>query len=199
MPEFVKARVVFSYYSLGREVDTVRLLQYALDAGKTVALPVCFKGGIMEARAITDLKELTRSDYGLLEPLNSERVVLPEELDFIVVPALAYDCDGYRLGWGGGYYDRYLTKTGAFRTGIGRHRLLREQLPREAHDVPVDCVVTEKRRDSKAEPRLRDRKTIKESADTFNPDFIVCRFAGQRLQQALSPQPPPQQQQRTSR
>jgi 5-formyltetrahydrofolate cyclo-ligase len=154
MPEFTRARVIFSYYSLGREVDTVRFLRYALEAGKTVTLPVCFKGGIMEARAVSCLEELTRSDYGLLEPLKSERVVLPEALDFIVVPALAYDRDGYRLGWGGGYYDRYLLRTGAFRAGIGRHRLLRERLPREAHDVPVDCVVTEKRRDSKAEPRL---------------------------------------------
>ena len=155
MPEFKIARTIFSYYSLGREPDTVRILEYALEAGKTVTLPVCFKGGAMEARAVSSLGELTRSDYGLLEPLDSTRVVLPEELDFIIVPALAYDRDGYRLGWGGGYYDRYLRRTGAFTAGVARQRLLRDTLPREAHDVPVDCVVTEKRRDSKAEPRLR--------------------------------------------
>ncbi|NLT13431.1 MAG: 5-formyltetrahydrofolate cyclo-ligase [Clostridiales bacterium] len=145
MPEFISARTIFSYYSLGWEPDTVKLLEYALRLGKTVTLPVCFKGGVMEARAIGSLSELSESWYHLLEPLSSTRVMLPEELDFIVVPALAFDLEGYRLGRGGGYYDRFLVKTQAFTVGITRERLLYERLPREAHDVPVRCVVTEKR------------------------------------------------------
>lgn len=155
LQEFKKARVIFSYYSLGREPDTVRILEYALSYSKTVTLPVCFKGGGMEARAISSLDELARSDFGLLEPLTSTRIVLPEELDFIIVPALTYDRNGYRLGRGGGYYDRYLCKTKAFTIGLARQSLIYDELPREAHDIPVDCVVTEKRRDSKAEPRTK--------------------------------------------
>lgn len=145
MPEFVNARTIFSYYSLGREPDTVKLIEYALHMGKTVTLPVCFKGGIMEARAIGCLSELSESSYHLLEPLSSTRVFTPEELDFIIVPALTFDMEGYRLGRGGGYYDRFLVRTGAFTAGIARERLMREVLPREAHDVPSRCVVTEKR------------------------------------------------------
>lgn len=144
LPQFQAAQTIFSYYSLGREPDTIKLIEYALNAGKTVALPVCFKGGIMEARAISSLSELSESSYRLLEPLGSTRVILPEALDFIVVPAVTFDLNGYRLGRGGGYYDRFLKGTPAYTAGVARERLLKNSLPREAHDLPVMCVVTEK-------------------------------------------------------
>jgi 5-formyltetrahydrofolate cyclo-ligase len=145
LPEFQSARTIFSYYSLGREPGTVEIMEYALQLGKTVTLPVCFKGGIMEARAVGSLGELSESWYHLLEPLSSTRVIAPAELDFIIVPALAFDLEGYRLGRGGGYYDRFLMKTQAFTAGITRECFVRETVPREGHDVPVRCVVTEKR------------------------------------------------------
>lgn len=144
LPEFAAAETVFVYYSLNREPDTIRFINYALKAGKTVSLPVCFKGGVMEARVVENLEGLERTKYGLLEPLSSTRVLPPEALDFIVVPALTYDKDGYRIGWGGGYYDRYLAQTRGFTCGVARERLLVDVLPREAHDVPVLCVATEK-------------------------------------------------------
>lgn len=144
LPEFKAAGTIFSYFSLEREPDTKKILAYALGLGKTVALPVCFKCGIMEARAISDFSELSESRYHLLEPLASTRVIAPEALDFIIVPALAYDAEGYRLGYGGGYYDRFLLKTGAYTVGAARQRLMFDILPRETHDVPVACVVTEK-------------------------------------------------------
>lgn len=145
LPEFESARTIFSYYSIGREPDTIKIMEYALKTGKTVTLPVCFKGGIMEARAVESLDELSESWYHLLEPLSSTRVFAPSELDFIIVPALAFDLEGYRLGRGGGYYDRFLIKTEAFTAGITRECFIREALPREEHDMPVRCVVTEKR------------------------------------------------------
>jgi 5-formyltetrahydrofolate cyclo-ligase len=145
MPEFINAQTIFSYYSLGREPGTVKLIEYALQKGKTVTLPVCFKGGLMEARAISSLSELSESWYHLLEPLSSTRVIPPEALDFIVVPALTYDLEGYRLGRGGGFYDRFLLKTHAFTAGVARDRLVVSVLPRERHDIPVFTVVTEKR------------------------------------------------------
>jgi 5-formyltetrahydrofolate cyclo-ligase len=65
-------------------------------------------------------------------------------LDFIIVPALTYDREGYRLGVGGGYYDRFLLRTNAFTAGVARERIMRDMLIHEAHDIPVKCVVTEK-------------------------------------------------------
>ncbi len=145
LPAFKEARVIFTYYSFRREPDTLKLIDYTLKAGKTVTFPVCFKGGVMEARAVSSVSELAPSSYGLMEPSESTRVFTPEELDFIIVPALAYDRQGYRLGWGGGYYDRFLVRTNAFKAGVARERLLREKLPHDKYDVPVDCIVTERK------------------------------------------------------
>jgi 5-formyltetrahydrofolate cyclo-ligase len=143
LTEFNRAETIFCYYGIGREPDTVRIIETALEMGKTVTLPVCFKGGVMEARAIEDLGELRESRIHLMEPLDSVRVISPGALDFIVVPALTYDRNGYRLGRGGGFYDRFLSGVNAFTVGVTRQRLLRDTVPCEAHDVPVACVVTE--------------------------------------------------------
>lgn len=145
LPEFQSARTIFTYYSLGREPDTHKIIDLALSLGKTVTLPVCFKGGVMEARAISDVKELVCSAHDLMEPLQSARVFKPEELDFLIVPAVTYDVAGYRIGRGGGYYDRFLCLTRGFSAGLAREVLLMDAVIREAHDRAVACVVTEKK------------------------------------------------------
>ncbi|MEL4106421.1 5-formyltetrahydrofolate cyclo-ligase [Oscillospiraceae bacterium WX1] len=144
MAEYKTAQSIFVYYSLGREVGTHQIIEHALAQGKAVALPVCFPGGIMEARAIKSIDELTLSRYKLMEPLSSTQIISPEALDFIIVPALSFDRYGFRLGWGGGYYDRFLVKTKGFTAGIARESLLSDVLPHEVHDIPVRRVVTEK-------------------------------------------------------
>ncbi len=145
LPEYQRATTIFAYCSVKREIDTSAIIDHALAQGKTVALPVCAKCGVMEARAIGCRDELCPAGFDLLEPLNSEQVILPSALDFIIVPALAYDDEGFRLGWGGGYYDRFLSGLSAFTAGLAREKLLRPALPHESHDVPVRCVVTEKK------------------------------------------------------
>lgn len=145
IPEFTQAKTIFCYYSLGREPDTTKLIEYALSLGKTVTLPVCLKNGIMEARVITSTKELTEARFHLLEPLSSTQVIQPEALDFVIVPAVTFDFEGYRLGRGGGYYDRFLQNVTAYTVGIARERLMMDRVPREKHDMPVRCVATEKK------------------------------------------------------
>lgn len=154
LPEFINAKTIFTYYSIGRESDTRKIIDYALSQQKVVTLPVCFKGGIMEARAISDPSELSQSSYGLYEPFASTRIIPPEQLDFVIVPALAYDREGFRLGYGGGYYDRFLKELSAFTVGVGRERLFADVLPREKHDIPVKCIVTEKTVRLLGEPRV---------------------------------------------
>ena len=75
----------------------------------------------------------------------SAPVIAPEKLDLVIVPALAYDLAGFRLGYGGGYYDRFLTGTQAFKAGLARERLIMDMLPRESHDIAVDSVITEEK------------------------------------------------------
>lgn len=143
LPEYERAGTIFAFYSVAREPDTLRIIEHALSLGKTVALPICDKGGIMHAHVIERLSDAVPAMLGIPAPSRSAPRLSPEALDFIIVPALAFDRDGYRIGYGGGYYDRYLPQTKAFCAGIGRAALLQSAVLREAHDRRVSCVVTE--------------------------------------------------------
>jgi len=144
MEQFVQSRSLMIYYSVDREPDTLRIAEAALAMGKTVAFPYCYLGGKMEARAVNSLDELVPAMLKIPAPPKSSAYISPDALDLIIVPALTYDQDGYRLGYGGGYYDRYLENLPAFTAGIARERLLRDALPRETHDIAVNCLVTER-------------------------------------------------------
>jgi len=141
--EFIKARNIMMYHSVEREPGTLEISKAALAAGKTVAFPYCYRGGIMEARVISSLRELQPAMLRIPAPPDTAPVIDPMDIELIIVPALTYDRSGYRLGYGGGYYDRYLHSIPAFTLGLARDRLLTDELPREPHDVAVKCVVTE--------------------------------------------------------
>ena len=101
------------------------------------------RGGAMDF-ALYD-GALVEGLYGIPEPGPDAERVEPESGDIIIVPALCFDRQGYRLGQGGGYYDRWLElHPGLFSVGLCRERFLQERVPREAHDMCVRCVVTEK-------------------------------------------------------
>lgn len=141
--EFVDARNIMVYHSVKREPGTLRIAETALKMGKSVAFPRCYKDGIMQARAVKSLDDLVPAVLGIPAPQESAPFIWPEELDLIVVPAITFDRDGYRLGYGGGYYDRYLCLTPAFTLGLVRERMVKDELPREPHDIAVKCLMTE--------------------------------------------------------
>ena len=97
----------------------------------------------MHAGVAGRLEELSPEVLGIPAPKESAVRLDPDELDLIIVPAITFDRSGYRLGYGGGYYDRYLAQTKAFTVGLARERLVKEELPREAHDIAVKCLITE--------------------------------------------------------
>lgn len=142
-PQFLAASSVLLYFGVGAEPDTLPLLTAALERGKRVALPKITGPGTMEAREIRALSELVPGAFGIPEPADSCPVVPPEEFDLILVPGAAFSPDGRRLGRGGGYYDRYLPRTRGVRVAAVRHIQLFDALPVEAHDVPVDLVITD--------------------------------------------------------
>jgi 5-formyltetrahydrofolate cyclo-ligase len=143
LPEFVRAGTIFAYYSVNREPDTRGIIDYALGAGKRVVLPVSLSGGIMKAVEIWDTASLVPGFGGIPEPADTGPEIRREELDFIIVPAVSYSRDGYRLGYGGGYYDRFLPGISAFAAGLAREELLLDAVPVEKHDAAVACLVTE--------------------------------------------------------
>lgn len=141
--EFQNARNIMIYYSVKREPCTLGIAETAYLEDKTVAFPYCFRGGIMQARIVSSLDQLRPAVLGIPAPPDTAPVLNPEELDLIIVPALLYDTAGYRLGYGGGYFDRFLCGIPAFTIGLARTRLMVEMLPREKHDIAVKCIVTE--------------------------------------------------------
>ncbi len=143
LPAIQKAKTVFLYLSAGSEAETLSLTKELLRMGKRVAVPVCdTKTHEMVAAEIKDLAEVTAGAYGLLEP-KEVKAILKEEVDVVLVPGLAFDKDGYRLGYGGGYYDRYLADFSGKSIGLCFAECFADCLPKEEYDKPVDLVITE--------------------------------------------------------
>ena len=145
LKEFVDAGNIMIYYSVEREPTTYKIAHAAIEMGKTVAFPLCYREGIMEARVVSSFDDFKPSIIGIPSPPETAPKIAPQELDLILVPALAYDFYGYRLGLGGGYFDRYLQGLEVFTAGLARECLIRDSLPCEPHDIPVNCIVTEER------------------------------------------------------
>lgn len=141
LKEYQTAKTVMTYLSYNSEPDTLELTKQMLQDGKTVCAPVCGTSGQMESYAFSDCSVLNRSAMGILEP-PKDKLILPKEMDLIIVPGCAFTQNGYRLGYGGGYYDRYLPKTRAFTCGFFYEALKTEFLP-EKTDIPLHAVITE--------------------------------------------------------
>lgn len=143
LPRLAAAETVLLFYGMGTEPDTARLIPALLDRGKEVLLPRCLPGRGLEARRVTGESALVKHRYGMLEPGEDCPLVERGDIGLILVPGLCFDRLGYRLGQGGGYYDRYLDGYAGATVGLCRQAVFREAVPREAHDRPVDLVVTD--------------------------------------------------------
>ena len=145
------SQVVFTYLSFGAEVDTRAIIERAWEGKKVVALPRCVEGTrLMEWYRVSSYDSLMPSRMGMLEPPRDPRALLqpgasPHEL--AIVPALTFDAQGYRLGYGGGYYDTFLEHFSGVSIGLCRAHALSADLRAagviEPHDLPVDLVITE--------------------------------------------------------
>ena len=141
---YMSARVLSCFVSFRNEPDTHRLIVRALGAGKGVCVPLCRKGRTLVNRRIQALSDLSRSTFGLLEPLNEALpAVDPLELDLVIVPGLAFDTSGNRIGFGAGYYDCFLASTDAVKLAVAYDFQILDTVPTQPHDVPVDLIVTE--------------------------------------------------------
>ncbi|MDR2354631.1 MAG: 5-formyltetrahydrofolate cyclo-ligase [Clostridiales Family XIII bacterium] len=146
LSEYDRADTIFCYIGVGSEVDTLPFIQKALTEGKRVCAPALLRGGLMEARRITGAADLTPARFGLLEPKPSCPKVPADEISLIVVPCLCCDRKGNRIGYGGGYYDKYLPLAKACVAVVCREASICEDggispLP---HDARACVVVTER-------------------------------------------------------
>lgn len=143
LPQVGGASTVLLYCGMGAEPDTLRLLPPLFAAGKAVCLPRCLPGRRMEVRLVRPDSALIRHPYGMLEPGEACPPVPPEEIDLALVPGLAFDRSGGRLGRGGGFYDRWLSGFSGVTAALCRDGLLVDAVPRLPHDLGVDLVITE--------------------------------------------------------
>lgn len=139
--EFAAAAVVALYSPVRNEVFTEEIFTVARSSGKTVAYPRV-RGLLLEFVEVTERQELVAGAFGILEPGGTQVVPLAA-LELIVVPGVAFDLAGHRLGYGKGYYDRYLHERKGQLVGLCFDFQLVEWLPAEAHDVRMNMVVTE--------------------------------------------------------
>ena len=145
LPDFKEPRKVLCYASMADEVQIRPLMEKWLSLGVTVALPHITGKGQMEAVSFTDFDSLVEGEYGILTPdLEKGEIIPPDELDLIIVPGIAFDTRGERLGKGGGFYDAYLARaTKAKRIALAFSCQLVAKIPMEAHDVLVHKIITE--------------------------------------------------------
>ncbi len=141
-PPYRRAKSVLFYCPFRGEVDVWPLLLEAQREGKRVLLPVV-RAGRMEAAFFQGKGFLRPGAFGILEPREEAPRLPPGELDLVLVPGLAFDEEGFRLGFGQGYYDRFLVSTPAFRLGVAYAAQVVKRLPRTAGDLAVHALVTE--------------------------------------------------------
>lgn len=144
-----EASYILAYVSKGREVDTRGIILHALANGKRVYAPVAdASSGTMEYYRIFDIYSLRKGAFGIMEPEAKEqnKFIPGEGRGLILVPGVAFDRSGNRIGMGGGYYDRYLASLdeGIKSISPAFSFQITDYIPAERHDLPVDCIITEK-------------------------------------------------------
>ena len=139
-PEFLRAKTVFCYISAHGEVDTYGVIQELL-RDKKVLVPYCInEEGDMIACPINSLEDLKEGKFKIPEPESPEEFP-KEKIDFVIVPGVAFDKNGYRLGFGKGYYDRFLEGITPFKLGVCQREFFLEEIPHGKFDVKMDDVL----------------------------------------------------------
>lgn len=145
-PLWKNAKTIAITISRFPEVDTYQIIRKAWEEGKHVAIPKCLpENREMVFRELTQFDQLESVYYGLLEPIEAKtKAVSIDSIDLLIVPGLAFTVEGYRLGVGGGYYDRFLLKYKGETVALAFESQLVPSLPMEPHDLPVGKIITAK-------------------------------------------------------
>lgn len=145
LPQYQHCRMLLTFVSTPIEVDTRRIIQQALRDQKQVVVPRCIPDQIqMEFCRIHSLRDLKKGTFSVMEPKTYCKVIRCFRNSICIVPGLAFDMYGYRLGYGKGYYDRFLKHYQGFRVGICYTDCLKNQLPHGKYDQAVHLLATDK-------------------------------------------------------
>lgn len=142
--EYLLAGTIFIYVGTSNEVNTTLIIKDALAKGKKVCVPKTIKLGHMEACEIDSMEDLHPGRHGILEPMDTAYRIDPDRIDIAFVPCVAFTADGYRLGYGGGFYDRFLPRGSFKRILTAFSRMEADRLPHDEYDEKVHGILTEK-------------------------------------------------------
>jgi len=146
--EYKKSNNIFIYIGFGSEIDTAKYIEEFLKDGKKVFVPrTNMVVRTMEAVEITSLKELERNKFGILEPTKDMEAIDKNKLQLIIMPGVAFDIKRGRIGYGGGYYDKYMETIDVSipKIALAYELQIIDKVPREDHDILPDSIITEKR------------------------------------------------------
>lgn len=144
-----ESKTVMLYLSFQNEVDTRAIYEQGWQEGKTMLLPICApSGGLMEMSVLTSFDQLIPNRYGIDElPKPLQQITDPSVIDLCIIPGIAFDHTGGRIGFGAGYYDRYLPRVPdkARRIALAYEcQMHPEPLPIDIYDLPMQDILTEK-------------------------------------------------------
>ena len=142
-PFYQEAKIIATYLSFPHEFQTQGLIEQALKDGKKLLVPKTYPKGRMDF-VVYDPQQLVKTSFGLLEPQGDLEVVDASQIDLIHVPGLAFTTKGYRIGYGGGYYDRYLEYFSGHTLSTVYRYQVQDFIP-ENHDIPVQEVLIDER------------------------------------------------------
>jgi len=141
----INANDIMCFVSFKDEVNTHELIKYLLEINKNIYIPVIDdKNKVMNISRINSFNELEESFYNILEPKKEYmRITNPEILDVVITPGVVFDKDNYRIGYGGGYYDKFFCNNNikAVKIGICYCEQLVDKVPRNDYDIPVDYLI----------------------------------------------------------
>jgi len=141
LKEYNDALVVMSYISLDIEVDTKEFIKNELLKKKSIVVPFIEEGNIKVSK-LNDL-DLVEGGFKVLEPKKKEKY--DGKIDLVVVPGIAFDLNGARVGFGKGFYDKFLSGFNGLKIGLAFEEQIVDSIPSEEHDVKMDMIITDKR------------------------------------------------------
>ena len=144
---YKKSKTIMTFISFGAEVDTHEFIKTSIANGKRIVVPITIpETKQLKLSQVLDFNHLEIGFYNILTPKKEFiRYVDPSEVDLIIVPGVAFDRDGYRIGYGGGYYDRFLSKLDhVTKISLAFDMQLIPKVPHESFDIAVNYIITEK-------------------------------------------------------
>lgn len=143
--EYKRAEIILAYVSSEIEVNTYKIIEYSKQIGKKICVPKCKpNSNDMDFYEINSMNDLEPGAFGILEPKSNCNEWNKRGNACCIVPALSYDIRGYRLGFGKGFYDKFLKDFKGVKLGICYENCMSKQLPDNEYDISVDLVVTDK-------------------------------------------------------